>query len=70
MENQAGPHSNNHSSGIRGVTWKNGRWYVQVRHNGKNHYGGYYDELADAGVAAVALRNRLFTHNDADREID
>lgn len=74
MENRAGANSNNHSSGIRGVTWnkQRGKWQVGVMHNGKYYYGGLFpsDRLAEAEVAAIALRNRLFTHNDADREIE
>jgi hypothetical protein len=68
-ENLFGPHGHNRSSGVRGVTWVKARdkWKAQVGHNGRLHFGGEFKELSDAEAAAVELRNRLFTHNDADR---
>jgi hypothetical protein len=44
---------------------------VTARHNGKTYYGGVFplDQLAEAEEAAIALRNRLFTHNDLDRVV-
>jgi hypothetical protein len=62
--------ANNSSCGIRGVTWFKAakRWMVQVKHNGQRHHGGYFKDLGDAERAAIALRNRLFTHNDTDRQ--
>jgi hypothetical protein len=68
-ENQAGAFVTNKSSGIRGVTWgkRQKKWHVQVTHQGKNHHGGYFRDLGEAEAAAIELRNRLFTHNDADR---
>jgi len=69
-ENRSGANSNNRSCGIRGVTWHGqaGKWRVQVRHAGRSWSGGLFDDLAEAEAAAIALRNRLFTHNDADRQ--
>lgn len=56
------------ASGIRGVhRHASGRWRVRVRHNGVEHSGGTYVDVADAERAAVALRLRLFTHNTLDR---
>lgn len=48
------------------------RYRVQVRHNGKIHYGGsfLFDQLAEAEAAAIALRNKLFTNNLLDRGIE
>lgn len=68
-ENRAGAQSNNRSSGIRGVYWNGqcNKWMVKAWHDGKPYYGGLFDHLADAEAAAIALRNRLFTHNDLDR---
>ena len=67
-ENRAGANKNNRS-GVRGVTWhkRSGRWEVQVKHNGRHRFGGYFDDLDAAADAARALRNQLFTHNTGDR---
>jgi len=55
-------------SGVRGVYMHAcGKWNVQVTHNGQRYSGGLHSLLADAEAAAVALRNKLFTHNDIDR---
>lgn len=55
---------------VRGVSLDRriNRYRVQVIHNGRNYGGGYHRELADAEAAAIALRNKLFTHNDLDRQ--
>ena len=68
QENRAGAQRNS-TSGIRGVHWNSqaGKWRVQVRHNRRLHIGGFFDDLDEAAEAARALRNQLFTHNDADR---
>lgn len=56
------------STGVRGVSqWPNGRYYVRAMHGRVEHYGGTFHTLAEAEQAAIELRNRLFTHNDADR---
>lgn len=56
-------------SGYRGVYWHAlaGKWYVQVTHHGQRHNGGLHVKAEDANSAAIALRNRLHTHNDLDR---
>ena len=56
-------------SGKRGVyRTKNGKaWRVFVKHNGQRYYGGQFQTIDEADEAAVALRNKLFTHNDLDR---
>lgn len=61
--------SANNRSGIRGVsrTKEGNKWRVRVKHNYREHLGGTFDHLEDAEAAAIALRNRLFTHNDRDR---
>jgi hypothetical protein len=68
-ENRAGaaPRS---ASGVRGVSLHraSGLWVVEVTHNYRKHYGGYFRSLEDAEVAAVELRNRLFTNNLLDSE--
>lgn len=57
-------------SGIRGVWWSNtcGKWTGQVCVNGVKHSAGYFDDLADASRAVLALRRELHTNNLTDRE--
>lgn len=57
------------TSGYRGVTFdrRRDKWVVLVGHNGRNHNGGAFADVHEAGAAAKALRNELFTHNDFDR---
>lgn len=64
-ENKAGANKNS-KSGVRGVCWEKakGRWKASVRHNGKLHHGGYFDDLDEAGEAAKQLRLKLFTFSD------
>lgn len=70
QENRRGARRDSRS-GIRGVMWSSQqqKWRVQVVHDRKRHHGGFFplDQLAEAEAAAIALRNRLFTHNDVDR---
>jgi hypothetical protein len=70
QENRAGAIKPS-QSGVRGVSWSKGnkRWLVTIGHNGRTVYGGQFKELADAESAAIALRNKLFTHNDLDRQL-
>lgn len=67
-ENRVGARTGS-KSGIWGVSWakKVNCWCARVCHNGRSYWGGYHDTLEEAEAAAVALRNKLFTHNDADR---
>jgi len=59
----------NNTSGYRGVSFHRvaKKWQVYVTHNGRRHYGGNFLDVHEAGAAAKALRNELFTHNDLDR---
>ena len=67
-ENRAGSDFNS-TSGVRGVyATRNGKWIVRAGHAGKIHNAGVFADLEDAKAAAVALRNSLFTHNDADKK--
>lgn len=68
MENRRGAMRNS-KSGILGVSWStaSNKWAVFVKHNGKVVGGGVYVDIADAEAAAIALRKKLFTHNDLDR---
>lgn len=59
--------SKNSTTGVRGVYLRMGLpkpWMVQVKHNGKLHYGGYYATLEEAEAAAIKLRAELYTHDD------
>lgn len=67
QENATGAQSNS-ESGIRGVSKAGNRWRIQVKHRGKQCYGGLFGSVGDAEKAAIALRNELFTHNDHDRK--
>lgn len=68
-ENLAGPHRDS-KSGVRGVVWEESRkkYRVSVGHNNRVYSGGRFFNIIEAEAAAVALRRKLFTHNDVDRE--
>lgn len=67
MEHLSGPKSTS-KSGVRGVYRRDyGKWQVQVTHNRHVHNGGTFHDLAEAEAAAIALRNKLYTHNNVDR---
>lgn len=53
-------------SGVRGVTWHpaSGLWFVRVKHNYVDHYGGYFRTVEEAEPVAKALRAKLFTHEN------
>ena len=70
LENRDRANRQNKHSGVRGVSWHktSGKWIVFVGHNYRKVYGGYYDTIEEAAEAAKNLRNRLHTHNDADRK--
>lgn len=67
-ENLSGAYANS-KTGIRGVYYvkRTGRYRAEVQHNGKQHIAGNFKRIEDAEAAALELRNRLFTHNEADR---
>jgi HNH endonuclease len=68
-QNHAGAYSNS-KSGVLGVSWDKQckKWLVQAQYRGVKHFGGYFADMEEAKGAVIALRNRLYTHNDADRE--
>lgn len=68
MENRPGPNRNS-KSGVRGVSWykPTGKWHAQVMHNKKQHFVGYFVDIASAEAAVIAKRLELFTHNEVDR---
>lgn len=69
MEHRSGPQSNN-TSGFLGVSWDKERrkWAANVKHNGRQFHVGRFATLTEANAAVVAKRNKLFTHNDLDRQ--
>ena len=69
QNNENTAHQGNNTSGKRGVVWvpKTGKWRVQVTHGGRQIRAGSYDSVEIADAVAIAIRNVLFTHNDADR---
>ena len=66
-QNLSGAYANS-TTGVRGVTRnpRNGKWVARVTFNYRNYSGGTHDTLAEAEAAAIALRKRLFTHDDHD----
>lgn len=67
-ENLSGARSDS-KSGIRGVRRDRirNRWRVTVISGGVRYDGGSFKDLKQAEAAAIALRNKVMTHNDADR---
>lgn len=59
------------NSGARGVCWwpQRSKWLVRVGHFNKSVYVGAFTDFEEAKAAAIATRNELFTHNDADRMV-
>lgn len=39
------------TSGRRGVSWKNQKWWARIGHRGRNMHIGYFDDLDEAGHA-------------------
>jgi len=69
-ENLNGANASNKSSGVRNVYLHkpSGRWYVRIGHNNTSVYGGYFDTVDAAEMAAIAIRNEIHTNNLKDRE--
>lgn len=67
-ENRFGYAKGNYSH-ARGVSWRPefGCRSVQVGHNGRVHYGGYYKSRREAVQASLELRNSLMSNNLMDR---
>jgi hypothetical protein len=64
QENRKGNQKNN-TSGYRGV-WlhkPSGRWIARVKHHGKVHHLGQFDDVHEAGKVAAEAREALFTSN-------
>ena len=54
----------------RGIVFdkRSKRYSARVTVNGRLHYGGYYETLAEADAAASALRQELMSHTNEDRK--
>ena len=71
LENLPGAMKSNGHSHVRGVHWDKcaRRYTVEMWHNGVRHHAkGHFKSLAEATNAAIELRNRYMTCNDADRQ--
>jgi hypothetical protein len=68
LENRAGLTKAN-TSGVHGVSWskKRNKWHAYAAHHGQRITVGFYDDLEEAGRAALEKRLELYTHNDIDR---
>lgn len=68
LENVSGAYATS-TTGVRGVYPIKGstKYQAEVVHNRRNYKAGRHDTIAEAEAAVIALRNKLFTHNDADR---
>lgn len=69
-QNLRNTNPNNRSSGVRGVYWNASvqKWGAKATHQGRQYYAGTHPTIREAELAAIALRNRLFTHNLMDRQ--
>lgn len=69
LQNRRGATSRS-KSGVRGVYWSKSaqRWRVSAWKDGRPVSGGQFVSIEEAEAAAIALRNRLFTFNEADRK--
>lgn len=67
QEHRLGPQKGSFS-GVRGVIWNRNKWATEVTHNRKTYSAGRFATLEEAEAAVIRLRNRLYTHNDADRQ--
>ena len=58
----------NNTSGYRGVHWNASanKWVARIRHHGKRHHVGVFDTAEEAGRAAKAARDMLFTHHKTE----
>ena len=66
-ENHAGRARRDSSTGVRGVSKHGPGYRARVRHHGKEHRTTVFPTIEQAEKAAIEMRNRLFTHNDKDK---
>ena len=50
------------ATGVRGITFKQGKYQARIGHNGKRYHLGYFDELEDA----VKARNEFITEHNTN----
>lgn len=63
MQNRRGATRGNRTSGIRGISWKNGKWTVRVGVNGLKYHIGTYSDIEEAKQAAIEARKRLLPYS-------
>ena len=51
------------TSGYRGVSRSGDKWRARVKKDGKTYVGARTSNIEQANREAIAMRNRLFTHN-------
>lgn len=49
----------NNKTGVKGVTFKNGKYHARVGYHGKRYHAGCFDTIAEAKVAVESLRIEL-----------
>ncbi|HGL5074088.1 HNH endonuclease [Burkholderia multivorans] len=61
MQNQRRARSNNHTSGLLGVTWsaRRHRWVAQIKVDGLHKGIGYFDDAESAHQAYLAAKREL-----------
>lgn len=67
QENRSGARKDS-GSGVRGVTFTQGKFMGHIRHERRFIYVGRFNTLLEAEAAVTAKRLELFTHNDIDRK--
>lgn len=64
QRNKAIPHNN--TSGHKNISWKNGKWVVELKLDGKSKYFGRFDDLELASFVASEARDKYhgeFAHH-------
>ena len=54
-------------TGVRGVSFRYGKYQAHVRHHGRLHHVGTFADLKSAREAVTEERKRLFTHDNDNR---
>jgi hypothetical protein len=71
QQNRSAFGSKRNTSGHNGINWDRarGKWLVRVRAYGVNHYGGRFQNLADAVKARDALKAKVHKFQPAHRDL-